>query len=263
MVWWRHNVLETGKTISNDADTTIDLAGTGILNALQLFFTHRPESAATTTHGQRELTDHLTEINILGDGKETILSLSGEELAACAIWDLGKWYTEMANNYGNKYCRTDLPIFFGRFWKDKLMGLDKSKFTTLDLVLTFDDWDTSHWIASPDVRVSELFMEDAPGVPRNYIRKVEQKKESPSAAGQWVRYTVPETLTLKRLLFLIDSDLAQVGSATTYPTGGSNAFTFSFQDRKVKMFDSLTPKEMFRINSHKYGNFTHFRSYNA
>lgn len=252
-MYYRKNVLETAKALTDDGDTTIEMKGSGILNALTLFFRAQCASDIQAKGGQN-FNYWIDKVNILGNGKEDIISLSGEELAACAIYDERHWIDEMAQAYGNKSQWFEIPVNFGRFFKDHSMGLDIGKFTSLDLVITLGNASTTYFAANPTCRVSQFFMEDLAQTPRHYLKRTTFKKDKPSAANQWVRYTVPENLKVRRLMCLLDHDLTiATNTPTNYATTDSNKISVSFLNGKEWLYKEDQIKSIFRENSLRYG----------
>lgn len=252
-MYYRKNVLESGKALTDDGDTTIELEGVGMLNALTLMFRAKNASDLQNKGGQNFLY-WIDKVNLIADGKHDIISLSGEELAACAVYDERHWYDEMWQTYGHKSQWAEIPMNFGRHFKDHTMGLDISKFTTLDLVITLGDASTTYFAANPTVRVSQHFMEGMTSNPRYYLKRVTQKKDKPAAASQWLRYTLPENMKLRRLMFLLDNDLTiATNTPTNYPTTDSNKFSLSLRGGKEYLYHEDQIKSIFRENSLYYG----------
>lgn len=255
-MYFRNDVAEDGKNLATNGDTTIELKGAGMLNALTLFF-RATNAADLQNKGGQSFLYWIEKINLIANGKVDIVSLCAEELAACAIYDERHWYDESWQTYGAKSQWAEIPLNLGRFFQDLDMGLDKSKFDSLDLVITTGAFSTTYMAANPTLRVTEHFMEDMPVSPRHYLKRYTYKKDKPAAANQWVRYTLPAHLKVRRLMAMLKSDLTiATNTPTNYPTGDSNKFNVSFLDGKEILYNEAQIKSIFRENSHRYGRLT-------
>lgn len=253
MVHFKYDVLEKSKTISNNGDTTIDLEGVGTWSSLNLFLRAQCINGIGTVPLQR-IVDHITELTLVADGDVEIISLTGEELLACAFFDEGKVPDSMSVIYSLKSQWQQIPINFGRFHRDPDLGFKIDKFKNLELTFTMDDFSQELTSTSMTARVTADLMKGALATPRHFLRKIELSKDKPSADGQYVKYTVPSGLTLRKLLFLLDADLnATTGAPTAYPTGDSYNFTMKLGSDQEKLYNEIRPKDLFRLNASRFG----------
>jgi hypothetical protein len=252
-MFFRHQLVESGKTISNNGDTKIELDGNHIINGLLMHF-----ACAGTSNLQadikRTLIEHISKVVIMGDGDYELCSLTGDELAALWWYDQNQVPDMYQAFYGYKTNRVQLNLNFGRFFKDPEMGVDFSKWDDVDMTITMADFSTQYNSTGLTARIEKLVMEDLITPPSYWLRKVELESATPSAANQEVKYKVPKELTLRALLFLIDSDLnATTGVPTNYPNTDSNEFTLSFKGGSEKMYDKARPKDLFREMTARHG----------
>ncbi len=252
-MYFRNQLIKKNQVLADSGDTVISLDGNNLLSTLKMHF-NGPATSDAQADVLRSLISYITKVVVMGDGDNEIVSLTGEEIAALWYYDQKQPIDQMQVLYGNKYNRAQLNVNFGRYFGDPELGVDLSQWSNIDLTITLADITTVFKTAEMNVRVEKVLMEDMPSIPQHWLKKVELKSSKPSAANQEVNYVVPQDMTLRKLLFFLDSDLsASTAAATNYPTTDSNEFTFSFNNGKDKLYDKARPKDMFREMAERYG----------
>jgi hypothetical protein len=253
MMFFRNQLVKSGASINDNGDTEIELDGNNILSSLKMHF-----AVAATSNAQadvlRSLISYITKIVVMGDGDYELCSLTGEELAALWYYDQHQPIDQMQVLYGYKTNRAQLNLNFGRYFNDPKLGVDLKQWDDIDLTITMADFSTVFNTSGLTCRIEKVLMEDMNQKPSHWLRKVELKSSKPSAANQEVNYTIPKDMTLRKVLFFLDSDLSSTtAAATNYPTTDSNEFSFAFNDGAKKLYDKARPKDMFREMAERYG----------
>jgi hypothetical protein len=252
-MYFKDQLVESGKAITNNSTTQIDLDGSEIVNGIKMHF-----ACAGTSNLQadalRTLIEHITKVVITGDSDDELCSLTGDELAAAWFYDQHQPPDMYQAFYGYKTNRVQLNLNFGEKFQDPNMGVDLSQWENIDLDITVDDISTQYNSTGLTCRVSKVQMMNMLTPPRHWIRKIEMFDRKPSAANQEVNYSIAKGMKLKGLMFLIDSDLAAATNVpTNYPNTDSNEFTLTLKNDEIKIYDKAQVKSIWRDMAAKYG----------
>ena len=128
--------LKKGISLSSDSQTLIyDLPKSGVLSGIFIRF---QATNGATSNQDNPVFKNISKIEVIANGSEVIVSANAEDLIKIYHFLEGVRPPELISEVGGAKQFNVIPILFGRFLKDEEYGLDCSKFTSLDLRITYD-----------------------------------------------------------------------------------------------------------------------------
>lgn len=229
-----------------------DLPESGLLSAILIHMGGK-NSSDLQAQVKQPLIKHISKIEVVGDGDQTLYELSGEQCKAHTFYNDGYIQPETRTLYGNQYQRTMLAVEFGRYLGDLEYMVDLSKWSDLKLKVTNTITTTQFTTALMKNDIAFMLAEGNAPVPSQYLKTWEFSGDKPNADGQYVNKTLPKRYDYRRIMYQLDPDLnASTNAATNDPNGDSYEFKFGFKEMKEVLFD-CRPRDMMRFNARQFG----------
>lgn len=250
-MYWSQFRLERGKKITAADTTTVDLPESGLLSAI---ICHVRMKNATTINqsNKRRIIDHLTKIEVTDGGTKTMQSLTGQEQRANNFYRLGKIMPEQAIVYGTDSQWTSFAVLFGRKLYDPKYLIDLARWDDVDLEITNDCESTRFNVDNLSLDIDLVLAHEMPGVPAEYIKNYEWKKEIADKDADWIDTRIPTTDLIRRLMIQTEPHLEDEGNATHDPIGDNNTFQLTYKEYTEQIFNHR-PKDMMRMNHGIFG----------
>ena len=251
MFWRYYRKFKASALNDSDTDEFI-LPETGLLSGIMLHIKNK-NSAASQAAVKQPLIKHISKLQVVGDGDQSLYELSGEQCKSHSFYNDGIIQPETRTLYGNKTQRSMFAIEFGRHLQDLDYMVDLSKWSDLKLKITNTFASTQFTASQAAVDIFLLMAEGATPQSNQYLKTWEFSGDKPSAAGQYVNKTLPKRYNYRRIMYQLDPDLsASTNAQTNQPTGDSYTFKFGFKEMKEVLFE-CRPKDMFRFNARQFG----------
>lgn len=170
--------LRENMTLLRGLTTRIDLPESGLLSALYLKLGGTCVSNATLTGALWRLQDHLTKIEIIGNGATVIKSFSFKQAQFINWLRQGIVPPHWWRNYGSNTQEEHLLILFGRNMGDTEYGLDLSHWDNVELRITNVSSATYH-ADSMTVSMMECWLREHTSGFRGYLRSEEWRNWTP------------------------------------------------------------------------------------
>jgi hypothetical protein len=168
-MYWQHEYLREGATMTRSQTYRIDLPKTGQLSGILLKVTAPSVSAAFANGGDWRLLDYLGLIEVIGNGATVIKSLQAKNLHFTAWLHQGIVTPHFWRNYATNTQFEYILILFGRYLFDTDYGLDLGKWDNVELRVTNTATASTHG-SDPTVSIVQYFLRQNPGSFRGYIR---------------------------------------------------------------------------------------------
>jgi len=176
----------------------LDLPETGILLGLLIKVVAKMQTAnPTAALNTWRPVDWLDNFSVIANGASVIKSISGKQLAFLSAIDQGvvppaKWL-----EYSQPYNREWYVMNFGRKWGDKELGLDLSKFDSVEFQLKnslTSTYGQNLWLS-----IMALYLREAPGAPIGYMNTEEWRKWT-TVADETKYLDLPTSHIIRRLI---------------------------------------------------------------
>lgn len=240
MYFQRDYIRESAILARNDT-YRLDLPKTGLLGSVMLSVVGVLQPGAFANGGRWRIVDYIDKIEIVANGSTVVKSISGQCLQALMYWDQGVFSLDKIDNYGAATQRAVFLLNFGRKLFDSEMYLDLSRFSSVELRVTFGGTST-HFASDPSISVMAYYLRGS-GVPkvRGYLRTEEWRKWT-TVSDEWRYLDLPEELPLRRVLVQAEPkvDANNLAVAKMYDvayeiqlmlqTGGNTVFSGKVQD---------------------------------
>jgi len=179
---WISRVLKDQVAFTENSTAEIELDESGLLSGLFVQVANKT-NASLTAATKKHILEHITKVEVIGDGSKVIASMTGIEAAAFFTHAHGKMPPMHLREGLSQYTYETIPLFFGRYFKDKDYMLDLSKFNTVTLKVT-NDCNSTDWTAGEfKMTVVEILAKDYRGTPKGYFKRSEQKYWTTSASA--------------------------------------------------------------------------------
>jgi hypothetical protein len=189
----------------------------GFLQALLLQIYMTPVVDARIAVEKWRLADFIDQIEVWGNDGTPIFVVPGTMLKALNWLDGIPLITNQDHNYGTSTLRWHVPILFGRHWNDKQLGLDLSKWASVQLRIK-NSSSATYTTGTISCDVMAKYIRDAAASPfSGYLHK-ENWQQYTSVASDKKYYDLPTEQKLRRLAIQVipDVDASMVSEATLY-----------------------------------------------
>lgn len=198
MPFWQRELLRDGVSMTFNQTYELDLPKSGNLGSLVLYVRSTQNAQPFLTATKWRLIDYISKIEVIGDGAEVIKSYDGIEAIASAFYDEGIEPPNLWRHYSNTPHRQFIPINFGRWIHDELLGLDLSRFNQVTLKIT-NNATSTEFTTDITLSVIAVWMREAASGFSGYLREEVWKAWTPVAAA--VEYNdLPIALPIRRIL---------------------------------------------------------------
>jgi hypothetical protein len=198
MYWQRK--LERDMISVNPSETyKFDLPTSGLLGSLILHWSMNQVSGLGQSGGSWRPIDYITKVEIVANGSEIIKSLTGKQLAGISAFDQNVMPPSVWRNYASETQFEWLLLNFGRFLKDREVGLDLSKYQSVELWIT-NNWTVSQF-TTPTLKIEGFYKQDDGVLPgfRGHI-KSHLWRNWTTVTDEWKYLALPTDYKLRRIL---------------------------------------------------------------
>jgi hypothetical protein len=209
----------------------IDIKVKDPLSVIEVIFQTTVNTAAAMTAPH---VDCLTKIELV-DGSDVLFSLSGQEAQALAFYSSGRMPLNDISVKASEYMRSVIPIYFGRKLFDRELALDPSKFSNLQLKITWDEDAANSGVTANQLTVRGWAFDRVPVKPLGFLMAKELKSFTPAA--NTYEYTDLPTDYPYRLLML------RCASTTIEPNAQMNQIKIS-EDNDKRIPIDMTGEEV-------------------
>lgn len=185
------------------------------------------------------------------DGSDVVASMTGYAIQALSYFTTGKMPHNELNYEDNAYCRSFVPLDFGRFLYDPELGLDPKKFKNLQMRI---DHNYALGACTPDaatIRVLADMFDEKAATPRGYLQSKEIYSYNPAIG-------IPEYISLP-----LDNDIRLILAMNTNnseePDILFDSVKIDEEDGKRVVVDCKT-MDLIRAASTKFGRFSEYLS---
>lgn len=168
-MFWQHEYLREGATMTRGQTYRIDLPETGLVSGLMLKVSANCTSGATLADPKWRLLDFLPTIEVIGNGATVIKSLSAKHLHFLSWLHQGIVPPHFWRNYATNTQFDYIPILFGRGLFDPTYGLDLSRWDNVELRVT-NDASATYYGTDLSVSIMQYFLRGAGGGFQGYLR---------------------------------------------------------------------------------------------
>ena len=180
----------------------------------------------------------------IADGSNVLWSISGEEAQALYFYNTGKMPLNDISVDTTEYCRSVIPLMFGRYLWDPQLALDPARYANLQLKITWDEDKAGASVVANQLTVRGWAFDQKAISPQGFLAAKEIKSWTPVASSY--EYTdLPTDFPIRSLLYR---------QAAT----DKNPFEVCDQIKLSEDFDErvpfdLTGQEVFDKIVHEYG----------
>ena len=132
-MFWQKEVLREGIAMTLNDTYILELPDFGQLGSLLFRFSGSQASGMGQSGGKWRILDYINKLEVILNGSTICKSLKGDMIQAIAFLDQGIVSPDAWRNYATNTQWCYMLLNFGRKLNDKVMGLDLSKFNTVEL----------------------------------------------------------------------------------------------------------------------------------
>ena len=251
-MYFKEQRYEKAKASTFASTHKVELPESGILDSIALYF-RCTNSADVSSVAPGNIWHHITKVEVLGNTDKKLFSLNGECAIAKAFFKLKHLPPMRHNEYNSKSQDLQIPIYFGRTYRDGGYALDLSKWDKVEVQVTNDFATPPFVAASLSMETRLCTQEDAAAAPAKFLKQWEYDSKKPASDTDYVRPKLPTSGLLRALMIQLDPDISSTTAAVTAdPTGDSYNWKLWFRDRQLTIYDHR-PRDIFRDLVGKYG----------
>ena len=196
----QYNYLRDGVSLILGGTLKVDLPNSGKLSGIMLKVNSTQVSNHGLTGGKWRFLDYLTQIRVIADGSEIITDMTPKMMQAASFFDHGDVPPSAWRNYASAGTWDTIPIYFGRKFGDRELGLDLSKFNSVQLEITNDATSTQFADSlTAQIATLQFHSEINPPTFVGHLRKEEWRKYT-TVQDQWQYLELPVEGKLRRVL---------------------------------------------------------------
>lgn len=194
----RREMFREADSMAFNGTYNLDLPESGLLQAISLYLSSTQNASALVDVAKWRLIDYISKIELVA-GADIVKSLSGKQALAAAYYDTGQIPSANWRSYSSVPHRQNIPLLFGRGYRDTDHALDLARFKNLKLRIANNATSTQF---TTDIKLSVVlhYIEDWPGAGAlGYYREEEIETWTPVAAN--TRYVkLPSDLKIRRIM---------------------------------------------------------------
>ena len=232
---------------------TQELPKSGLLSAILIRITGPQVSGYGQSGADWRIVDEISKIEIIANGALLIKSIRGTQLHALAFFDQFVTSPEPWRNYATNDQRAYFLLNFGRFLYDGIVGLDLSKFNTVEIKIT--NTATASDFSALTVSLLGIYLRE-PGEKKflGYMRSEEWRNYA-SVQNRVDYFELPTEHLLRRILLQVTPDEDNTtGVDETTLEGVLSDIDLSFDTGLVRVYKG-------GIDDLVRQNYFHYRSY--
>jgi len=236
-MYWQNEVLRKSAVFTTGGTFRLDLPDNGLLGGISLQISGTPVNDSMIATEKWRLLDFISAIEVIADGSTVLKSVTGQVAKYLAWLDGGGCIPDQYHNYGTSTKRVRTVVNFGRRFRDPGMGLDLSRYNSVELQLT-NDGSATYFTGNLAVDVIGHFLRDAPGGTFPGFMRTEEWRKWTTVADEKKYLELPTRDKLRRIILQVIPD---VGSSMESETQGYNVadvIELYLKTGLLKVFDS-------------------------
>lgn len=242
--------IREGVSMTLNSTYVLDLPENGLLTSLFMRISGAEASGLGQSGGSWRIEDFISKVEIIANGATVIKSLAAREIKALAFYDQGICSPDSLRNYATNTQFSYLFLNFGRKLMDKELGLDLSKFQSVELKIT--NTATSSEFSDLTVSTVGLFMRDyQPSALKGYMR-TEEFRSWTTVADETKYFDLPIEHVLRRIMLtaIPDVDANYVSEDNIY--NYMDDIQLDLDTGQIRVFKGGLD-DLIRQNAYEYG----------
>ena len=251
-MYFKEQRYEKAKASTLASTHKVELPESGILDSILMYF-RITNAADMSSLASTNIHKHLTKIEVIGDTDKILFSLTAEEAIAKAYRKMGMLPSFKQCEYNGQPQDMQIPIFFGRKFKDGKYALDLSKWDKVELQVTNDF--TTSYITAGSLSMETRLCSIVDSIERHakFLKQWEYVATVPSADQSYVREKLPSSGLLRSLMIQLDPALTAVtGKCAEDPAGDNYIWKLWFKDRALTIYEHR-PRDLMRDEHMRLG----------
>ena len=210
MVYWKWHRWKKQERLTPGKTAEFELPETGLLAAINMEFMQYNVSS-WYTNSKKYLHDYISKLEVLGDGTEQVKEVSGPQALAHYVADHGFPPPSELNSGSSSLQWENIPLYFGTHlfengkWnpdRTRLFDLAQFKDTKLEVTNTLTTALCND--AGPRLDIDLLTLEEAPSVPKSYMKTYEYKNFTPTQDAWNKVVTLPTRDKIRRIMVVME-----------------------------------------------------------
>lgn len=190
---YRYTTLLSDKDLGASGTEIIDITLKDIITAIEVHFMAKAGGTAFSDHPAA----NITKIELV-DGSDVLYSLTGKCAEAMDFYQTRRPRPWRIYHRNGKQAMMTAHLNFGRFWGDRELAFDPTKFDNPQLKITFDE-DVHQTSATANTcHVKALAFDEDQPAPVGFLMTKEQKAYTPSS-GSWEYTDLPTDYPMRTL----------------------------------------------------------------
>jgi len=243
--------LRQGATLAVNSTYRLDLPETGYLSALLLHVYGGGVTDSMNATEKWRIPDYLSKIEVIANGSTILKSYTGQ-LARYLTWRAGGISSpDKFFNYGSSTQRFHFMIPFGRTLFDPTMGLDLSRYNSVELQIT-NDATASYYASGFSADVACVYQRDTAGNPYSGFLRTEEWRKWTTVAAEWKYLDLPTELPIRNIIIQTLPDVDANNVAETTPYNVAYSIKCNLQTGLLKVFDGSL-RDLWYLNAFRHG----------
>lgn len=243
-MYWKWNRWKKDEAITAAKTDEFELPESGLVAA---FMIRMKWKTASAMYQQKKpfIHDHITKIEVLGDGTDQIKELTGCECLSHYAMDHGQVAPCRLSSDNSHYTGEEFPIYFGthllkngRFDPDREHLFDLAQYKDVMLEITNDTTSAYYDTAELEMDLNILTLQEAPGTPPTYLKTYEYKHWTPDKDGQYKMVDLPTKDKIRRIMTVQTRD--RVSATTDFTTEFHNLirqYKYTFNEGGIVVYE--------------------------
>jgi len=251
-MYYKNMRYEKAKASTLASTHKVELPESGLLDSI-LMYLRITNAADMSTYAPTNIHHHITKIEVIANTDKILYSLTAEEALAKAYRKIGTLPPFKQDEYNGKSQDMQIPIFFGRKYKDGKYALDLSKWDKVELQVTNDFTTNDIVAASLNMETRLISLIDSVETHAKFLKQWEYVATVPTADASYVKEKLPSSGLLRSLMIQLDPTLTTLtGACAQDPAGDSYIWKLYLKDKALTVYDHR-PRDLMRDEHMKLG----------
>jgi len=206
-MYLQHEYIRENVGLTASATYKVELPEQGVLSSLLMRF--YAKELANTPFGalyKWRPIDYIDQIDVIANGATIIKSITGKQAQFLSFCDQKVMPPHKWEEYSESTSREHILINFGRMFADKDLGLDLSKFDSVELHIK-STW-TAAMYSSMTISVLATYMRDPAIAPIGYVRS-EQWRKWTTVISETKYLDLPTEFPIRRIVLQAIPEVAE------------------------------------------------------
>jgi len=250
-MYYKNMRYEKAKASTLASTHKVELPESGLVDSI-LMYLRATTAADLSSLASTNMHKHLTKIEVIANTDKILFSLTAEEALAKAYRKIGTLPPFKQCECNSQTQDMQIPIFFGRKYKDGKYALDLSKWDKVELQVT-NDFTTSYITDSLSMETRLVTLEDSVETHAKFLKQWEYVATVPNKDASYVKEKLPSSGLLRSLMIQLDPALTAVtGACAEDPAGDNYIWKLYLKDRALTIYDHR-PRDLMRDEHMKLG----------